>query len=265
MSEMAILGISVAIGVWIVFYISTSIVKRQLRKAFKKNNVDNFLLLWRSVWCILATIFIAIGFSGSFAALGISLGFLSMILGSSLQAPVTGIAAWLMIILKRPFKIGDRIIISNVTGDVVDINLTHIILNQVGGTVFGEEKSGRGVLIPNATLFNQIIYNYTLQSKFILDEIVPTITFDSDVDTAEKILLDAAINETEKIIKETKKEPYIREEIADSGIRVRLRYQTLPMERQKISGKIVKKVIQDINKTKKVKFCYPHTQIVYNK
>ena len=61
----------------------------------------------------------------------------------------------MMIILKRPFKIGDRVIISGITGDVVDINLTHVLLNQVGGTIGG--------LIPNATLFGQIISNYALE------------------------------------------------------------------------------------------------------
>ena len=68
------------------------------------------------------------------------MGFLGMILGWSQQAPVTGIAAWLMLILKRPFKIGQRVIIAGITGDVVDITLTHVILNQVGGTVAGNGR-----------------------------------------------------------------------------------------------------------------------------
>ena len=88
-----------------------------------------------------------------------------MVLGWSLQAPVTGIAAWLMLILKHPFKIGDRVIIAGITGDVMDITLTHVILNQVGGTVSSEERSGRGILIPNAILFAQTITNYTLEEE----------------------------------------------------------------------------------------------------
>ena len=78
-----------------------------------------------------------------------------------MQAPVTGIAAWLMLILKCPFKIRDRVIIAGITGDVMEITLTHVILNQVGGTVSSEERSGRGILIPNAILFGQTITNYT--------------------------------------------------------------------------------------------------------
>lgn len=205
-----------------------------------------------------------IGFSGSLAALGISVGFLGMVLGWSLQAPVTAIAAWLMIVLKRPFKLGDRVIIAGITGDVVDINLMHIVLNQVGGTVSGEEKSGRGVLIPNNMLFNQIVHNYTMkENKYILDEVTLSITFSSDVDKAEKIILKVSKEVTKEIIAESKEEPYIRQEIADSGIRLRLRYKSIAMERQKISGQICKQIIQAINKEKNINFCYPHTQIVY--
>ena len=112
-------------------------------RAYNEVNVLNFLAMYRYVFIFIVVVFGAIALSGSMKTLGISAGFLGMMLGWSLQAPVTGIAAWLMIILKRPFKLGDRIIIAGIIGEVTDITLTHIILNQVGGTIGGEEKSGR--------------------------------------------------------------------------------------------------------------------------
>ncbi|HUS46081.1 MAG TPA: mechanosensitive ion channel family protein [Phycisphaerae bacterium] len=167
---------------FVAYKLSTTLLRRYMKaKAHRPENAKQFLLLWRYAWMGVALIFLIMSFSGSLVGLGISAAFLGMILGWSLQAPVTGIAAWLMIILKRPFSIGDRVIIAGVIGDVIDINLTHIVLNQVGGTIGGEEKSGRGVLIPNATLFQQIIYNYTMEAKYILDEVPVLITFDSDL------------------------------------------------------------------------------------
>jgi small-conductance mechanosensitive channel len=186
-----------------------------------------------------------------------------MVIGWSLQAPVTGIAAWLMIILKRPFKIGDRVIISGIIGDVVDITLTHVILNQVGGTVGGEERSGRGVLIPNATLFQQIIYNYTFETKYILDEVPVLITYGSDLDEAERILLAAAQEVAQDIIADCGQEPFTRAEFTDSGVRVRLRYQTLATERQRISSEIVEVIFREFNKNERVEFCYPHMELLY--
>ena len=141
----ALLAVLTVAVLFVAYKLLTRLLRRYLdRRAHKVENAKHFLMLWRYSWLGAALIFLVVSFSGSLVGLGISAAFLGMILGWSLQAPVTGIAAWLMIILKRPFCIGDRIIISGIIGDVTDINLTHIALNQVGGTIGGEEKSGRG-------------------------------------------------------------------------------------------------------------------------
>ena len=252
----------------LVLFITYKLTRKALksyteRRAYNEINVLNFLAMYRYVFIFITAVLGAISLSGSLKALGISAGFFGMMLGWSLQAPVTGIAAWLMIILKRPFRIGDRVIIADIIGEVTDITLTHIILNQVGGTVGGEEKSGRGVLIPNATMFGQIIYNYTLETQYILDEVPVRITYDSDWDTAERILLDAARLVTGDIIEETGQEPFIRSEFFDAGVLIRLRYQVPPPERQRISSEIVKIIFHEFAKTDKVHFCYPHSEVIY--
>lgn len=259
-----ILALLTVLALWVLYRLCTRILKRHMqRKAYKQENIQNFLFIWRYAWFGVAVVMAVIGLSGSIGALGISAAFLGMIMGWSLQAPVTGIAAWLLIILKRPFKIGDRIIVSGIVGDVVDINLTHIILNQAGGTVAGEEKSGRGVMIPNATLFQQIIYNFNFETNRLLDEVPVLITYESDYDQAERILLESAKEIAKDTIRESGQEPYVRAELADSGIRLRLRYQTLAMERQRISSEIVYQIIKKFNQTDKVEFAYPHTEVLY--
>ena len=67
-------------------------------------------------------------------------------------------------------------------------------LDQVGGTIGSEEAVGRHILVPNAMLFSQVVINYTVtqDAAYMLDELVVRITFDSDWDEAERILLDAA-------------------------------------------------------------------------
>ena len=260
-----ILGILTISILWGGYTITTKRLKNFLtKKAYKPDNVQYFMLIWRYVWLAIVLIFAVISFSGSLVALGISAAFLGMILGWSLQAPVTGLAAWLMIILIRPFKIGDRIIISGIIGDVKDITLTHIILNQVGGTTGGEEKSGRGVLIPNATLFQQVICNYTFDNKYILDEVGVVVTFDSDLNEAESMLLDVAHELTADIIRETGEEPFVRAVLIDWGVKMHLRYQTMATDRQRLSSDIAKRAVQKFNENKRVEFSYPHTEILYS-
>lgn len=259
-----ILALVTIIALFVAYLVTTKVLRRYLkRKAYKPENARSFLFMWRYAWLGVIALLAVVSLSGSIAALGISAAFLGMILGWSLQAPVTGIAAWLMVVLKRPFKIGDRVIIAGIIGDVVDITLTHIVLDQVGGTVGGEDKSGRGVLIPNATLFQQIVYNYAFEGKYILDEVPVLITYESDCERAEQITLDAARQVTGDIISETGREPFVRRELGDSGIRIRMRYQAVGTERQRISSDIVGIIIREFNKTDQVEFAYPHTEVVY--
>lgn len=100
---------------------------------------------------------------------------------------ISSVFAWLIIISRRPFKIGDRVIISGVKGDVINITLTHIFLDEVSGTIDEEEESGRTVMLSASIIFEQEIINYTEKDSYILDEVIITITYESDLDKAEKI------------------------------------------------------------------------------
>ncbi len=262
--QRSIMAVCTALLMLLVYRVLTRALRRYMQaKAHKPENVQNFMFFWRYCWWGAAAVLVLVSLSGSLAALGISAAFMGMILGWSLQAPVTGLAAWLMIILKRPFRIGDRIIIAGIIGDVVDITLTHVILNQVGGTIGGEEKSGRGVLIPNAILFQQVIYNYAFETSNILDEVLVNITFESDLDEAERICCDAARRVTGQIIGTTGQEPFIRAEFMDWGLRLRLRYLTLATERQRITSEISRIVFNEVRDNPKVEFSYPHSEVIY--
>ncbi len=243
----------------------THVMKRTLAKnAFKQDNADAFLKVWHTLWKFIIAILVIMAMTGSLRLLGLTAGFFGMMLGWSLQQPVTGIAAWLMIILKKPFRIGDRVVIAGITGDVTGISLTHVILNQVGGSIGGEERSGRGILIPNAILFQHVIINYTLDQEYMLDEVPVRLTFDSDWDLAKTIMTDAASEVTKEIIEKTGQEPFIRAEFLDWGILVRLRYQTIPARRQEFSTYIIEKLHRAFSKEyPRVRFATPSQNIRY--
>jgi small-conductance mechanosensitive channel len=188
--------------------------------------------------------------------------FMGLLLGWSLQAPVSGVAAWVLITLRRPFRIGDRILFSSLglVGDVVEVGFMYTVLNQVGGTVGSEDASGRNILIPNAMLFSQVVINYTARHEepYSLDEVVWRITLDSDWDEAEKILTSAAEEVTKDIIDKTGNLPYVRADVYDYGIYMRLRYTTLATQRPKISHEINKIIFKNFQKNSKVDFAIPY-------
>ena len=199
----------------------------------------------------------AIGSVGSFFAL-----FGGMLLGWSLQAPVSGFAAWMLVSLKRPFRPGDRIQFPNLgmVGDVKEIGAMYTVLDQVGGTIGSEEAVGRFILVPNALLFSQVVINYTVlqDSPYMLDEVVIRITYDSDWNKAESILLHAAVDITGEIIAATGVKPYIRSENYDYGVYMRLRYQTRVRNRAEIAYKINKRTFEDIQRSPTVDMAIPY-------
>ncbi len=187
-----------------------------------------------------------------------------LLLGWSLQAPVSGFAAWVMVIIMRPYKLGDRIQfpLLGLIGDVVKFSPMYLTLNQVGGTIGSEEPVGRMVHVPNAMLFSQVAINYTYQQKketssYILDEAVFRVTLDSDWETVENILLGTAREVTKDIIEKTGTEPYVRADTWDYGTLFRLRYMTDATDRPRIMYEIVKKATKEIQKNKNIDLAIP--------
>ncbi|MBU4201949.1 MAG: mechanosensitive ion channel family protein, partial [Candidatus Altiarchaeota archaeon] len=202
---------------------------------------------------------------GSWEGLGIGIGLLSASLGFALQRPITGIAAWVMLIVNKPFIIGDRIIIGTTRGDVVNITLSHVYLMEIGGIVTGEETSGRIIMIPNSVLFEQNIINYTSQDDYILDQVVVAITYESNLDGAMKITLDSARKHTKEFIEATGKKPYVRTFFQSSGIDVHVRYTSPATRLQEFSSAITKEIYDRIMKADDVEIAYPHTEVVLRK
>jgi small-conductance mechanosensitive channel/uncharacterized ParB-like nuclease family protein len=185
-----------------------------------------------------------------------------MLLGWSLQAPVSGFAAWILVSLKRPFRPGDRVQFPTLglTGDIKDIGPMYTVLNQVGGSIASEEAVGRYILVPNAMLFSQVVINYTVsqEAAYMLDEVVVRITYDSDWRKAERVLLDAACAVTKDVIEATGKPPYIRADNYDYGVYLRLRYHTRVKDRAETSYEINKLIFEEIQKTPSVDIAIPY-------
>ncbi len=240
--------------------------RRLLRRAKNKKQITNvklFTRIFNYLVIILLVIFGIFSYVGSWTGLGLTLGLFSAALGWALQKPITGIAAWIMVVTRRPFQIGDRVIIGNVKGDVADITLTHINLNEVGGIVSGEENSGRIIMVPNSILFEQNIVNYTSHHEFVLDQVVSPITHESDLSKAMKISLMAARKHTQEFKHKVPEQPYVRTYFQTSAIGVYVRYFVPAARVQEFSSLITKDIFEKIKKTKGVELAYPRTDIKF--
>lgn len=257
----------------LVFSIILQIIKKHLLKKVQRkkqiSNVIAFIDLLKFVFAIFLIIAIVIAYHGNLGELGFIAGLLTVAVGWALQKPIAGVVAWLMILTRRPFNIGDRIIIGNTKGDITNITLTHIYLDEVGGTIEGEEESGRTVMIPTSTIFDQQIINYTEKDEYILDEVTTSITYESNLEKAEELIkksVDKIMSPYwENFQRKIPQKSHIRLKFRESGIDVTARYYTLATQRNKISTDITREIFKNIKKTKDVEIAYPHTEVLLHK
>jgi small-conductance mechanosensitive channel len=258
----------VVIFVFVVFSIILRIIKRVLlSKVSRKKQISNvvtFLSLLKFLFAILLFIIIIFAYYRSWGDIGFVMGLLTVALGMALQKPITGVFAWLIIISRKQFSIGDRVIISNIKGDITNITLTHIHLEEVGGTIDGEEKSNRTIIMPTSIIFEKEIINYNEKDDIILDEVTVSITYESNLEMAEKIMNSAVKTVMTPLWNNFSKKKligsHIRLKTKDSGLDITVRYHTLAMKRNSIATDIIREILKHIRKTKDTQVLLPESK-----
>ncbi len=119
-----------------------------------------------------------------------SIGLLAAGLTFALQRPILNLAGWLLIVTKRPFRIGDRVEIGSVGGYVHDIALMHTHLSLMQD----EEPTGRVVYVPNEQVLTQPIINSTKGSALVWDQVIVKVPPTANVKSVEKKLVEC-VNE----------------------------------------------------------------------
>ena len=116
------------------FVLLVTIAKVKCRHG-TENEVKMLSSLYRAVFifAVLVMVVAARGQLDSFAAFFTLFG--GLLLGRSLQAPVSGFAAWILVMVMRPFKLGDRIQFPNLAliGDASRFSPMYLTSNQGGG------------------------------------------------------------------------------------------------------------------------------------
>ena len=113
-----------------------------------------------------------------------SLGVVSLVLGLALQGPLSSFFAWIYILARKPYRVGDRIAIGDIQGDVIQVGYLDTTLWEFGGKyISGDHPSGRIIKVPNAAVLNEPVINYTWPLfPYRWDEIKFHIAYDADLD-----------------------------------------------------------------------------------
>lgn len=152
-----------------------------------------FLLLRRIIlWCAIG-ITIAFALATEIGSIATFAGLITAGIAVALQNVILAIAGYFFLIGKYGVRVGDRVQISGVTGDVIDIGLIRLHLIEVGSTETDRQPTGRVVVFSNAIVFqpSASFYKQIPGTSFVWHEVSLTLAPESDYGLAEKRMIGA--------------------------------------------------------------------------
>ncbi len=206
--------------------------------------------------------------------LGTTIGLVSAGVAIALADVLKNLAGWLYIVLRRPFRVGDRIEIGGHVGDVVDQRVFRFSMLEVGNWVDADQSTGRILHVPNGLTFTEPVANYTEGFAFIWHELPMLVTFESDWELAERIMSEAleehaphhdperATAELRRTaaaysIRYTHLTPATYLTVKDSGVQVTGRLLVEVRKRRTVEQAVWKSVLRRLAEEPTVELAYP--------
>ncbi|MCP9291646.1 mechanosensitive ion channel family protein [Gracilimonas sediminicola] len=262
--------VAIILILWVIRIIAVRVLQRNVedKKAiYKWRKNITYIAFFIGVLIIGQIWFLALGSLGTF------LGLLSAGIAIALKDPVTDIAAWMFLIWRKPFDIGDRIQVGNSKGDVIDIRVFKFTILEIGNWVDADQSTGRVIHIPNHKVFTEDLANYTSDFEFIWNEMGVLVTFESDWKKAKKILEEVVEENMHEFVEQAREEvkkaeksyliqyryltPIVYTSVKDSGINLSIRYLSDPRRRRGVSQAIWESILDRFDEHDDIDFAYP--------
>ncbi|MGH9763042.1 MAG: hypothetical protein ACREAC_19635 [Blastocatellia bacterium] len=233
---------------------------------------NQFLLLRRIIMFFVLAIIIAFGFSTDLGSLTTFAGLLVAGLAVSFQSVLLSAVGYFVLLGKYGVRVGDRIQISGVVGNVVDIDLMRLSLMELGETSMGNDvPTGRTVEFPNAIVFQPTagLFKQIPGANFQWHEVTLTLSTESDYHAVERRMLDS-VNKVFATYRDKLEEqhrrmersvnlsidaprPMTRMRFTQSGIEVVIRYPVTRENAADVDDRITHALLEVMGKESAVK------------
>ncbi len=201
-----------AISLFVLLYISSKFRKLLIKKIFPRYDLDigvsqSIATIVRYALIIIGLIIIFQTTGIDLSALGLLIGALGVGIGFGLQNITNNFISGIIILFERPIKVGDRIELDNLAGNIVDISArsTTIITND-----------NIAVIVPNSDFINSRVINWSHNNKNVRLNFPVGVSYNEDPEKIRKLLSEVA-NENQGVLRTP--EPYILfEAFGDSSL-----------------------------------------------
>ena len=217
----------------------------------------------------LLTIFVTISIviSNWYTAL-VSVGVFSLILGLAVQTPMTSFLGWIYILVRSPYRVGDRIQIGDAKGDVIDVSYLDTTVWEVGGDILStDHPTGRIIKFPNSKVLSSTVYNYSWPVfPYIWNEIKFSVAYDSDLEFVSQTMERIAAEEVgERMMKQVRVFREILAQTPVDQLEVReypavmfrvnpntwldaiVRYLVPPKEAGRVKTRLIRRLLAELN------------------
>jgi small-conductance mechanosensitive channel len=166
----------------LVLMIVTQRVLRNVLKARVKDPTQAHTLnmLVRNSIFLVGSAVILFLWLGAGSDLTVAMGILGAGIAFASQEVIGSFAGYVNIVTGSLFRIGDRVRIGDVTGDVLDVSILRTTVMEIGEWVQADQYTGRLVTVANRFVFSDPVFNYTQHWPYLWDEITIPITYNSD-------------------------------------------------------------------------------------
>lgn len=147
---------------------------------FTLDRVVHYLIMIIAIVVSLTTVGI------NLSALTVFAGIISVGIGFGLQNIASNFISGIILLFERPIKVGDRVIIDNITGDVEKINMRATIIK----TIYNEH-----IIVPNSYFLEEKVINRSFSDPRIRIVVPIGVAYGSDVEKVRELLLAAAMEE----------------------------------------------------------------------
>lgn len=255
------------IAIFIILVISRLLKVTVVRNVKDIPTRHNLARLFNLSIVLLVTFIIISAIFINWYTAAISLGIISLIIGVALQHPLTSFFAWLYIVIRKPYEVGDRIAMGNVTGDVIDLGYLDTTLWEFGGKYLsGDHPSGRVIRFQNSRIFSEYIYNYSWPLfPYLWNEIKFYVAYESDLAFIEKTIakivdddlaeeMRRRIESYQELLQETPVEALkVKEKPAvffrtseNTWVEVVVRYLVEPKESGRVKTRLIKQILEEL-------------------
>lgn len=227
-SSVEFLGVSLTFNtvMWVIAASAAGFVANKfsnylIARSIEKKNGDEHAIVTAkkiSAYVIYSLTLVAVmGIFGlPLSALASAVGLIGLGVSFALKDMIANFISGLMILVNRPFKIGDQITVEGESGTVKDI--------QIRATAV-KTYDGRKVIVPNSTLYNDTVINNTAYDERRL-EVVVGVGYDDDIEKAKELAMET-LQEAEGVDAEPEPQVLVNE-LGGSSVDLKLRGWTKP-------------------------------------